>query len=111
MGVHREKLDVLELIGSKLFDVFLNGARGGLGLAAHERQLEYFGLGETARRVAQHGPGDVGDAVTGLVKQLGRRAAQLHGMEQLHLDSATRLGFDLLRPGHQCLGRNRCLGR
>ncbi len=111
VGVHGDELDVLELVGGELLDVLLDGARGGLGAAAHEGQFEDFRLGEAAGGVAQHGPGEVDDAVPGLVEQLRRRAAQLHGVEQLHLDAAARFGFHLLRPGREGTRRDGGLRR
>ena len=35
----------------------------------------------------------------------GRCAAELHGVEELHLDPAARLGFHFLRPGNERAGR------
>src|SRR5690606_31422396 len=76
-----------------------------------EWQFEHFGLVEAPRGVAQHRPGDVGNAVARLVKQLRRGAAKLHGAVHLNLDAPIGFGFDLLDPGRDRLGRNRGLRR
>ena len=68
-------------------------ARGG------ERQLEGLRGGEAARRVAGQRPDDVDDAVLGLVVELGRRAAELHGGKDVDLQSTLRVGLHLPRPG------------
>jgi hypothetical protein len=55
--------------------------------------------GKAAGGVAGQRPDDIDHAVLGLVVQLHRRAAELHGGVGLELDATARLGLDLLHPG------------
>ena len=115
VSMDSNKFHILELVASIFVDVFPDGLGGDLTSVragrGNEGNLEHFRLDEAARGVAQHGPGDVGHAVLGLVEQLRGRAAHLHGVEHLHLDLAARLFFDLLRPRNDGLGRNGGLRR
>jgi hypothetical protein len=62
-------------------------------------QLEHFDAREATRGVARQGPDDVDHAVLGLVVQLHRRTAELHGRVGLELDAAARVFGDLVHPG------------
>ena len=90
--VDAEQLDAGELVHRVGLDVFLERDRGGLALGHHERQLEDFRFGEAAGRVAEHGPDQIDDAVLGLVVEIRRCAAELHGRIELELEPAAR-GF------------------
>ena len=111
MRVDAEQLDAGELVDRIGLDILLEGDRRRFALGHHEGQLEDFRLGEAARRVAEHGPDQVDDAVLGLVVEVRRRAAELHGRIELELEPAARCFLDPLGPWLDGLARDRRLRR
>jgi len=115
VGVNGQQLHILEFVSGEFFDVFPRGTGSHFACVgargSDKRDFKDFRLHETAGGVAQNSPGDVCDAIFGLVVQLCGGTAHLHGMEHLHLDLAARLFFDLLRPRNDGLGRNGGLRR
>jgi hypothetical protein len=99
MDVDGEDLDVLELVLGIGLGEFPGGAAGGLGIGHGEGQFEDFRHREAVGRVAEHGPHHVGDAILGLVEELGRRAAELHGRIDLALDAVVGFLAELGAPG------------
>ena len=105
-----QDVDVLELgvlhVTLKHFPI---GVRGRASVGHHEREFEDFGRRIAARRVADHGPDDVGNAVDGLVHQLWRLAAQLHRRITVDLDAAIGRRLDIVGPDIQDQLRHICL--
>jgi hypothetical protein len=99
MHMQGNDLHILELVRCHRLHVLPVGLGGGFGIVHHERQLEHLDARETAGGVAGQGPDDVHHAVLGLVIQLHRRAAELHGRIGLELDAPARLGLHLRHPG------------
>jgi hypothetical protein len=111
VGVHGDRVDVLEFLGQVLLVELPGGLRGRLGAGRHERQLERLGAREASRGVAAQRPHDVDHAVARLVVERRRAAAELHGRIDLDLDASGRLLLDLLGPGGDEVGRHRRLRR
>ena len=109
VGVDAEELDAGELVHRIGFDEFVERDGGRLALGDHEGQLEHFRFGEAAGRVAEHGPDQIDDAVLGLVVEVGRRAAELHGRIELELQPAARGVRHALHPRLDGLGGDRRL--
>ena len=99
-AVYLQSNDVrfLELIGCHGLHIFPIGFGGGLCVGHHERQLKHFNAGETTCGVARQCPDDVDHTVAGLIVQLHRRTAQLHGRVSFKFDAATRVFFNLVHP-------------
>ena len=74
---------------------------GGACIGHHEGQLKHLRAGKTTCRVARHRPYDVGHTVFGLVKQLGRGAAELHGGVNLAVQAVVGVLGDVVAPGFQ----------
>ena len=98
MHMDGQQLDVLVLVGSMLLHEVPGGTAGRLGIGHGERQLEHLGTREAARGVARRRPDHVGHAVLGLVEQLRRSAAELHGREDLALQASLGVLLDVLAP-------------
>ena len=95
-------LEILEFCVKQIgLSIVPIGAARRLGIGHHEGQFEHFGLRKAARRVACHGPDDIGHAVNHLVDQLGRGAAQLHRGETVDLDPPVAVCLDLVGPDIQ----------
>ena len=89
MHMQGNDLHILELVRCHRLHVLPVRLGGGFRIAHHERQLEHLDTRETAGGVAGQGPDDIHHAVLGLVIQLHRRAAELHGGIGLELDART----------------------
>ena len=97
-GQHLHFLELVRRIGAHVFPRRLGGAFTVVG---EERQLEDLGAREAVGRVARQRPHHVHHALAGLIKQLGRRAAHLHGRVVLELQAPVRFFLDLVHPRHQ----------
>jgi hypothetical protein len=105
MRPDRDRVHLAEFLARMSLVELLHRPGVGHALAGgHEGQLEGFRGREAAGARAGERPDDVGDAVAGLVVELGRRAAELHRREDVDLDATAGLGLDLLGPGREQLG-------
>ena len=100
-----QQLDVGRFLGEVGIGVFLRCLGVDDAAArADEGQLEHLGRREAARCRSGQRPNDVDHAVARLVVELRRRAAELHGRENLDLEFAARALLHHLRPRRQHLG-------
>ena len=99
--VDGQQLDVLVLVHRVLLHEIPGRTAGGRGVRHHEGQFEDLRAQETTRGVARDRPDDIGHTVLGLIEQLRRGSAQLHGREDLTLQPVAGVLGDGAAPvGH-----------
>lgn len=98
MDMGHEDARALELVQRIFLQVFPEGTAAAFGGLGREGQLEDLGFDEASGLAGRYGPYDVGDVVLGLVEELRRRVAQLHGRVELAFDAVGGLLGDLLAP-------------
>ena len=99
MHMEGQRVNVFEFSGVVLLHIVPQCFAGAFGVLHHEGQLKHFHQGEAASGVAGQGPNHIDDAVFNLVKQLRRRATQLHGRVNLALEPIARIQGDAVAPG------------
>ena len=99
MHMDGQQLHILVFILGVLLGKVPGGAAGGRCVGHHEGQLKHLAACKAASGVARHRPHHIGHTVFGLVKQLWRRATQLHGGVDLAGQAVARIFGDVVTPG------------